>query len=145
LVISLTTFWHSFHESAICIAIPTENSSLEWKKPSQCVWDDAEFTQNGLKLQSKVAMKHLIEKHTPDTTRFFTELLKIPNAGIDELLDDLKLLQQTQSNASKIVFRLYERIQTYCRSSAAKIKYAQLHEQLLLANLPIDLRSQQIH
>jgi len=128
LVKPLTLIRSSLNGSSLCIAIPTENGALEWKTPSQCVWDDAEFTQNGLNLQSKVSMKKLIEQHTPNATHFFTDLLKIPDAGIDELLEDLRLLQQALSNDSKTVFLLYERIQTHCRSSAAKVKYIHHHE-----------------
>jgi hypothetical protein len=109
--------------SSLCIAVPTASGSLEWKRPSQCVWEDHEFSQNGLKLQSKVTIKPIIEQHAPATTLFFTTILKLPNAGIDELLKDLQLLQETTSNDWKIVFLLYERIQTYCRSSTIKIKY----------------------
>jgi len=91
--------------------------------PSQCVWDDQEFSQNGLQLQSKVALRRIIEQHSPITTSFFTNILKLSNAGIDELLDDLQILQRNGSDNSMIIFRLYERIETYRRSSLDKIKF----------------------
>jgi hypothetical protein len=96
--------------------------------PSQCVWRDTEFSENGLQLRSKLAMQPLIEYHAPDTSPFFTEILKLPDAGIHELLEDLKILQQESSDDVMLVFRLYERIQTHRRNGAAsdKIRYARI-------------------
>lgn len=90
--------------------------------PSECVWDDSEFSQNELQLQSKIAMQQIIEQHAPAAASFFTAIIKLPNAGIDELLGDLKLLQRDGSDDSATVFRLYERIEVCRRSSVEKIK-----------------------
>lgn len=90
--------------------------------PSECVWDDSEFSQNELQLRSKIAMQQIITQHAPAATSFFTSIIKLPNAGIDELLGDLRLLQQDGSDDSATIFRLYERIEVYRRSSADKIK-----------------------
>lgn len=87
-----------------------------------CVWDDSEFSQNELQLRSKIAMQKIIMQHAPAATSFFTSVIKLPNVGIDELLGDLRLLQQDGSDDSATVFRLYERIEVYRRSSAEKIK-----------------------
>ncbi|OBT52528.1 hypothetical protein VE04_07127, partial [Pseudogymnoascus sp. 24MN13] len=106
------------------IAIPSESGSLEWKMPSECVWDDSEFSQNELQLRSKIAMEQIIKQHAPAAASFFTAIIKLPNAGIDELLSDLRLLQQDGSDDSATVFRLYERIEVYRRSSVEKIKDA---------------------
>ncbi|RFU23945.1 hypothetical protein B7463_g12390, partial [Scytalidium lignicola] len=106
------------------IAIPSALGSLEWKTPSECVWDDSEFSQNELQLRSKIAMRQIIEQHAPIAILFFTTIIKLQNAGIDELLSDLELLQRDGSDDSATIFRLYERIETYHRSSPAKIKRA---------------------
>lgn len=119
----LTNSSCNIQPSSYCIAVPSISGSLEWKMPSQCVWDDQEFSQNGLQLQSKVAMRRIIEQHVPLTTTFFMSILKLKNAGIDELLDDLRILQRNESDNSMTIFRLYERIETYRRSSLEKIKY----------------------
>lgn len=108
--------------SSDCIALPSPSGGLEWRKPSQCVWDDAEFVENGLELKSKVATRRVIERHAPSASLFFTNILRLPNAGIDELLADLRLLQEVGSDDTMTIFRLYERIQTYRRSSSAAEK-----------------------
>jgi hypothetical protein len=115
----------SINGSSFCIAVPSPSGKLQWKMPSQCVWRDTEFSENGLQLRSKLAMQPLIEHHAPDTIPFFTNILKLPDAGIDELLEDLKMLQQESSDDAMLVFRLYERIQTHRRNGAAsdKIRY----------------------
>lgn len=92
--------------------------------PSECVWDDSEFSQNELRLHSKIAMRQIIEQHAPAAASFFTGIIKLPNAGIDELLGDLELLQGDGSDDSATIFRLYERIEGYRRSSLEKIKCA---------------------
>jgi hypothetical protein len=108
--------------SSCCIAVPSASGSLEWKMPSQCVWNDQQFSQNELQLRSKVAMRRIIEQLAPSTVSFFTSILKLPDAGIVELLDDLKLLQRDGSDDYTTVFRLYERIETHRRGSHAIIK-----------------------
>ncbi|KAF1960437.1 putative heterokaryon incompatibility protein [Byssothecium circinans] len=110
-----TTF--RVNDQTACIAVPSlSGSTLEWKTPAQCVWDDEEFSQNELKLESKTAIRRTVEQHAPTAKAFFTDVLKLPNAGINELLADLALMQKRNPDDPKRVYRLYERIQS-CRRS----------------------------
>lgn len=96
-----------------CIAVPSSSgSALEWKTPAQCVWDDDEFSQNELELESKTPIRRTVEQHAPTAKAFFTDVLKVPNAGINELLADLALMQKRKRNDPKRVYRLYERIES---------------------------------
>ncbi|KAF2008954.1 putative heterokaryon incompatibility protein [Aaosphaeria arxii CBS 175.79] len=109
-----------------CIAIPSPSGTkFEWKSPSQCVWDDEEFSQNELILESKIAIHHIIEQYAPTAVPFFTKVLEIPNAGVAELLADLKLMQEQKRDEPKRVYLLYERISNYRRGFAGMIKYIQ--------------------
>jgi hypothetical protein len=109
---------------SLCIALPSSSgSTLEWKTPAQCVWGDDEFSQNGLELESKSAIRRIVEQHVPRTKAFFTEVIQLPDAGIDELLGDLALMQKNKRDDSKRVYRLYERIESCRRSWPDKIKY----------------------
>lgn len=85
-----------------------------WKTPAQCVWDDEEFSQNELYLESKTTIRRIIEQHAPAAKAFFIEVLKLPNAGIHELLADLALMQENKRDDPERVYRLYERIEN-CR------------------------------
>lgn len=78
------------------------------------MWDDEEFSQNGLELESKTAIRRTIEQHASAAKAFFTDILKLPNAGIHELLADLALMQKKKRDDPKRVHRLYERIEN-CR------------------------------
>lgn len=99
------------HDETPCIAVPPSSGSiLDWKTPAQCVWDDNEFRLNELELESKTSVRSTIENHAPATKAFFTEVLKLPNAGIDELLGDLALMEETKRDNPKRVYRLYERL-----------------------------------
>lgn len=69
-------------------------------------------------------MRQIIEQHDPAVASFFTSVVRLPNAGIGELLGDLTLMQQDGSDDPATVFRLYERIEVYRRSSPDKIKCA---------------------
>lgn len=89
-------------------------SAIEWKTPSQCVWNDEEFSQNGLELESKTAIRRVVEQHAPAAKAFFTDVLKLPNAGVNELLADLALMEKENRDDPKRVHRLYERIES-CR------------------------------
>jgi hypothetical protein len=111
-----------------CIMVPSANGVLEWRTPRECVWEDTEFSENGLQLRSKLAMEPLVERHAPEIRQFFTNILKLPDAGIDELLEDLQMLWLENSDDVMLVFRLYERIQTRRRiqSASVKIKYVRL-------------------
>ncbi|KAF2262892.1 hypothetical protein CC78DRAFT_605161 [Lojkania enalia] len=72
----------SVGDQTACIAVPsTSGSGLEWKTRAQCVWDDDEFSQNELKLESKSAIRRTIEQHAPIAKAFFTDILNLPNAG----------------------------------------------------------------
>jgi hypothetical protein len=86
-------------------------------------------------------MRRVIEAHSPLTSLFFTNLLELPDAGINELLEDLKILQREKSNDSRTVFRLYERIETHRRNSAAKIMYVSRPYQRMLTDGRIEMRS----
>lgn len=80
------------HRTA-CIAVPSlSGSGLEWKTPAQCVWDDGEFLRNELELESKTVIRRTVEQHAPTAQAFFTVVLKLKNAGIEELLADLALM-----------------------------------------------------
>lgn len=118
------------------IAVPSSSgSTLEWKTRAQCVWDDDEFSQNGLKLESKTAIRSIVERHLPIAKAFFIELLKLPNAGTHELLADLALMQKKKLDDSKRVYRLYERISSWRRAYPNMIKYVSIPRAWQLANL----------
>jgi hypothetical protein len=107
-----------------CIAVlSSSGSAFEWKTPAQCVWDDDEFSQNGLVLESKTAIRHTIEQYAPTAKAFFTHNLNLRNAGIDELLADLALMQKNKRDEPKRVYRLYERIESYRRSWPRLIRH----------------------
>lgn len=107
----------SVDDRTACIALPPlSGSALEWKTPAQCVWDDDEFSQNKLELESKTAIRRTVEQHAPTAKAFFTDVLQLPNAGIDELLADLALMQSKKRDDPKRVYRLYERIESHRRS-----------------------------
>lgn len=78
------------------------------------MWDDEEFSQNGLELESKTAIRRTVEQHASAAKAFFTDILELPNAGIHELLADLALMQEKNRDDPKRVLRLYERIEN-CR------------------------------
>ncbi|KAF2276420.1 uncharacterized protein EI97DRAFT_458354 [Westerdykella ornata] len=110
----------SVDDQTACIAVPSlSGSPLEWKTPAHCVWDDDEFSQNELELESKTTIRRTIEHHAPTAKAFFTDVLKLPNAGIDELLADLALMQKRKRDDPKRVHRLYERIES-CRRRRPK-------------------------
>ena len=69
-------------------------------------------------------MRQITEQHDISVAMFFTSVVGLQNAGISELLDDLALMQQDGSDDTATVFRLYERIEVYRRSSLDKIKCA---------------------
>jgi hypothetical protein len=94
------------------------------------VWDDDEFSQNDIKLESKIALRRIVEQHMPAAKAFFTQILKLPNAGINELLADLALMQATSSYDSKRVDRIYERIESCRRTYPRKIRYVFSHSVL---------------
>ncbi|KAF2176591.1 hypothetical protein K469DRAFT_698364 [Zopfia rhizophila CBS 207.26] len=95
-----------------------------WKRPSECVWDDSEFTQNGLHLQSKTAIRRRLLSYVPRIEVFLTRILNLPNAGVRELLLDLEKLQREGSEDAATIFRIYERISGYCRSNSNDIRAA---------------------
>lgn len=114
----------SVDNKTACIAVPSlSGSALEWKTPAQCVWDDKEFSQNELELESKTAIRRTVDKHAPTAKTFFTNVLKLPNAGINELLADLTLMQKEKRDDPKRVYRLYERIESCCRCWPKTIKH----------------------
>ncbi|KAK8912646.1 hypothetical protein VCV18_012325 [Metarhizium anisopliae] len=117
----------TLNENTRCIALPASSgSALEWKTPAQCVWDDDEFSQNGLELVSKTAVRSIIEHYAPTTKEFFTNILRLPNAGIYELLEDLALMQEAEHDIPEQVYQLYERVQTYRRSCPEAIVHRPL-------------------
>ena len=94
------------------------------------MWDAQEFSLNNLQLRTKVVMQRVVSSSYPNTEdstvpSFFTDVVKLPNAGIDELLDDLRLMQRDQSDDSTVIYRLYEVIQTYSLRAPDKIRYVQ--------------------
>jgi hypothetical protein len=105
----------SVDDRTACIAIPSlTGSALEWKSPAQCVWDDKEFSENGLKLESKTVIRRIVERHAPTAKAFFTDILKLPNAHIQEMLVDLVIMEKEKRDDPKRVQLLYERIES-CR------------------------------
>src|ERR1700752_657438 len=87
---SLTWYRCIIDANSYCIAVPVSSGSLlEWKVPSECVWDDQEFSQNGLQIRSKLVFRNIVEQHAATTKTFYTEILKLSDAGICELLRDL--------------------------------------------------------
>lgn len=129
--------------NSYCIAVPSSSgSALDWKSPSECVWDDQEFSQNGLQIRSKIAIRHIVEQHTPTTKAFFTDILKLSDAGICELLRDLELMQEHDCDEPARVYRLYERIQSFHRGSSKMIRSVQSRVQSRkIANLATEKHS----
>jgi hypothetical protein len=114
-----------FDGKPACVAIPSlSESAVTWITPVQCVWDDEEFLQNKIKLESKTALRSIVEQHMPAAKTFFTHILRLPNAGIHELLADLALMQATNRYDSKRVHRIYERIESCRRTYSKTITYA---------------------
>jgi hypothetical protein len=114
-----------FDKEVACVAIPSlSGSALTWKTPAQCVWDDNEFSQNNIKLESKIAIRPIVEQYMPAAKTFFTHILKLPNAGIHELLADLALMQSKNRCEPKRVHRIYERIESCRRTYSQTIMYA---------------------
>lgn len=133
--------WRRFYinRQTACIAIPSlSGCALEWKTPSQCVWDDAEFSQNGLELNSKTAIRRTVEQFAPMAKAFFTDVLKLRNANIKELLTDLILTQKNKPNDTDTVYRLYERIETHRRSSRKAIMHVFTSKTPCLADFVIE-------
>ncbi|KID97303.1 ATPase-like, ATP-binding domain protein, partial [Metarhizium majus ARSEF 297] len=124
----------SVDDKTACIAVPSSGSALEWKTPAQCVWDDDEFSQNALELESKMSIRSTIENHAPTAKAFFTKLLKLPNAGIRELLADLALMQETKRDTPKRVYRLYERVESCRRSWPERIRHVSTPRMRQVAN-----------
>jgi hypothetical protein len=91
--------------------------------PAHCVWDDNEFSQNELQLESKTALRHLVEQYMPSTKNFFTQILRLQDADTHELLADLILMQTEKCNDPKRVYRIYERICTHRRSCGIIIRH----------------------
>lgn len=58
------------------------------------MWDDGEFSQNQLELECKNAVRHRVEQYAPTAKPFFTDVLKLQNADIHELLAELALMQE---------------------------------------------------
>lgn len=117
----------SVDDTTACIAVPSlPGSVLEWKTPAQCVWDDNEFSQNELELQSKTAIRRNVEQHAPTAKAFFINVLQLQNAGIDELLADLALMQKKELDNPRRVHRLYERIASHCRSCPNTIRHVSI-------------------
>ncbi|KUL87498.1 hypothetical protein ZTR_04598 [Talaromyces verruculosus] len=115
----------SVNDHTVCIAVPSlAGSALEWKTPTQCVWDDEEFSENGLELESKTAIRHTIEQHAPAAKAFFVVVLKLPNAGVNELLADLALMQKEDRDDPERVHQLYERIASCRRRWPHTIRHA---------------------
>lgn len=118
------------------IAVPAlSRPGLQWKSTAQCVWDDDEFTQNGLELESRIPIRSIMERHAPMAKAFFTEVLKLPDAGLGELLDDLALMQETTRDIPKRVYLLYERVDSFRRHQPKQIKHVATSQNASLANL----------
>jgi hypothetical protein len=116
------------------LAVPISKSRFEWKSRAQCVWSDDEFSQNGLHLKSKIAIRDSVKKHARAAECFFTEYLGIPDAGIEEMLDDLKLMQEQRCNDTERIHCLYKRIESFSRKHSEAIKYVSLSGQVVIAD-----------
>jgi hypothetical protein len=117
------------------IAVPVSESHLVWRSLAQCVWSDDEFSQHGLQLESKMAIRDMIERNAPSAKKFFTECLKLPNAGINEMLSGLRAMQEWKYNDIKRIHRLYESIQSLRHIHAEEIKYVLASIQVVITDL----------
>jgi hypothetical protein len=106
------------------------------------VWNDDEFSQHELQLESKMAIRDMIERNAPSSKKFFTECLKLPNAGINEMLGDLRIMQERKRSDIKRIHRLYGRIQSLHHIHAEEIKYVLLSIQAVIADLFEQVRFQ---
>lgn len=64
-----------------------------------------------------------MEQHGATVKAFFTTTLKLPNAGVSELLDDLTKMQEEERDEPERVYLLYERIENSRRQYTENIKY----------------------
>jgi hypothetical protein len=117
------------------IAVPVSESRIEWRSLAQCVWNDDEFSQHGLQLESKMAIRDMIERNAPSAKKFFIKCLKLPNAGINEMLGGLRVMQERKSNDIKRINRLYGRIQSLRHIHAEEIKYVLPSIQVVITDL----------
>jgi hypothetical protein len=115
-----------FGDGSTSVAIPLSESRVEWKSRSQCVWNDDAFSQIGLHLETKTAIQNVVEKYAPKLAVFFTDDLELPDAGICEMLDDLKLMQEQKRTDIERVHRLYRGIQSFSRNHSQEIKSVNL-------------------
>lgn len=73
-------------------------SALKWKTPTQYVWDNKTFSENGLELESKTTIHHIIQQHALAEKAFFIIILNLLKARVNKLLADLALMQKEDHN-----------------------------------------------
>ena len=61
------------------------------------MWDEGDFSPEDLPLESKTSIRGIVDEHMSLANYFFTHILNLRDAGIDELLADLALMQEHNS------------------------------------------------
>jgi hypothetical protein len=101
------------------IATTSGNGGLIWEKSPHCVWRNACGSTN-LKLKSK---KALSGHYSATLTFFFTSVHQIRDAGLEEFLADLKLMQEAGSVDEESVKSFYKLIQSSASENYDIVRY----------------------
>jgi len=103
------------------ILVSGDNGSFSWKKPSDCVWSNEAFRKTTLKLKSKAALS---ADYNKNLVYFFTNVLEIRDAGLEEFIADLQLLRTNESTDEATVQILYKLIQSSASDNENLVRYA---------------------
>jgi hypothetical protein len=106
------------------IAIPNFGRFIVWKRTSECVWKTSElFESNHINLRCK-AILHVAypEVNLHEVEYFFTQILGISDAGLEEFLQELELLRKEDSHDGRLIKRIYKCL--------AKLQYSKSNERL---------------
>lgn len=106
------------------VAIPISGKFIVWKRTSECVWKTSElFESNDINLRCK-AILHVAypEANLHQVEYLFTQILGIPDAGLEEFLQELELLRKEDSHDASLIKRIYKCL--------AKLQYSQSNERL---------------
>lgn len=86
---------------------------MEWRKSTQCVFNSTLYEENGLILRGKFSLQKALRFCSIATKRFFVNVLRIPDAGIIELLEDLRILKEENCTDITAVKAFYGAISAF--------------------------------
>jgi hypothetical protein len=90
------------------IATPVSDGSIVWKTRPQCIWKTTDlFQSNGINLRCKTVL-HNVLPQLDSLEYLFQKVLQIPNAGLEEFIEELRMLQTEDSHDDSLVSRIYE-------------------------------------